>query len=550
MIDFIILIIIIIILIHSTKETFISKTAAIPIVPVSIPPMSNGVIPIAPVSIPPMPNGAIPIPPVSIPPMPNGPMPTTSIPAVQMRKMRKKMRKIRNKMRKTRTEVLSTLKLNDTAASSCGGKINNTNDVCSNVYTLDPDMPEENPDNPEKSIDAIINKLNSNSKCNDSIVIKNLYFKQDDNIKFLYTYQGQNPVPNENLLSIKVITYSNVITNMKNKKDDNKTIILLKNKRNHFIHIVQKTNLEQFINYLNTPINNEFLNASIMENIRNLEYVNIKLSSLKQDGKTTPLYIVTNYDSCLPPNEKQDNIIFLNFTLLNDYPQLDDNDSGLNNFYIFQQQNPIITFCSKNIVTNVINNINRILDFDLVLNDDGVPKINTLSNEYTQPKLVFDPLNGCRSLKQTSCALKLKKKDERSCTSQESHDTIGRQAKRCGNKEFEKIFGKTTYKISNEACGKFEMCGLGKDDWAKGIISCKYKDSIGFKLLTVTAILAILGTGILEEMEFITPETATFIGNLLNVAVFPLPPCTSDKDINLDGELDCAVSSTEFLGFI
>ena len=250
-----------------------------------------------------------------------------------------------------------------------------------------------------------------------------------------------------------------------------------------------------------------------MNNIKSLEYVNIKLSSFKQNGKTTPLYIVTNYDSCLP-NENQDNIIFLNFTLLNDYPQLDDNnDNGLNNFYKFQQQNPIITFCSKNIVTNVINNINRILDFDLVVNDDGVPKINTLSNEYTQPKLVFDPLTDCGSLKQTSCALKLKKKkDERSCTSQESHDTIGRQAKRCGNTEFKQKFGETGYKISNHACGKFEMCGLGKDVGYRYYF-CKYKDSIGFKLLTVTAISntwnRYLKKGILE------PETATFIGNLL-----------------------------------
>ena len=210
MIDFIILIIVIIILIHSTKETLISKTVPIPIAPMSIAPMST-----VPMSMAPM----------SIAPMSNGPMPTASIPSVQIRKIRKKIRKMR-------PAPLSTLKLNDTTASSCGGQINNTNDVCSYLYTLNPDMPDE-------SIDAIINKLNSNSKCNDSIVIKDLYFKQDDNIKFLYTYQGQNPVPNENLLSIKVITYSNVITNMKNKKDDNKTIILLKNKRNHFIHIVQ-----------------------------------------------------------------------------------------------------------------------------------------------------------------------------------------------------------------------------------------------------------------------------------------------------------------------
>ena len=94
------------------------------------------------------------------------------------------------------------------------------------------------------------------------------------------------------------------------------------------------------------------------------------------------------------------------------------------------------------------------------------------------------------------------------------------------------------------------MCGIGKDDWAKGIISCKYKDSIGFKILTLTAILAILGTDILEEMEFLDPQASTFIGNLLNVAVFPVPPCSSDADINLDGESDCIISSTEFLGFI
>lgn len=446
-------------------------------------------------------------------------------------------------------------------------------------------------------------KTQINSVCatgaDDSWEIYQFKFKKDENINFLYTLaspptkvncttttttpKNTTTSPND-IITLSFLTKKSKIKEIKNgfnnttkSPNQGKTLIYLKNSMTVYnpntptsdgviqnkgsIHIVDNTKLTDFKNYLNptAPVSNNFVDNDILSMIRNTKNVTVTMGKLlSSPKKNTPTFVITNYGT-----ENQGQIVFLNYTLLNDYTYLASIVDKSNmkegyHFDMFQRDNAIITFCSNNIITNK-KGINKILNFDFKLDVNGNAKINDVSNENTDPKLFYDPLKGCQKLKDTSCALCKKNSlgecvvpSKRNCSSEITHNTDRRQAKRCGPDIFKQLFptgegGTDPEKdkdITNDACGKFALCGIGEGNWAKGIISCKEKDSEVVRLITLASLLVLSGSSIFLELDI-----TLVLDNLLN-AVINGAPCTQDKFIGVPGGVDCDISSSGFLSVI